>query len=100
LDYLARLTDWAKVGWRLLRHKFMSGRIILLGVSQRYNKSVRGMAIAIALIEQLLKSHEAHKARFIEAGWVLEDNAALNALLRQFNFSPSKKFRLYIKALV
>jgi hypothetical protein len=90
---------WLKLGWRLLRHKFKSGRIILLGVSGRYKGTVKGMAIAINLVEVLLKNFGTYNGQFVEAGWVLEDNEALNVLLKRFGFRPSRRFRLYIKEL-
>jgi len=92
-------TGWLRLGLRALRHRFRSGRIILMGVSPQFRNSLRGFAIAITLVEELLKNQEAHNGREVEAGWVLEDNQPLISLLKQFGFSASKTFRLYLKKL-
>lgn len=90
---------WIKLGWRLMRRRFSSGRIILFGVARRYSGTVKGMAIAIALIEEMLKRRQKYDGLVLEAGWVLEDNEALNILLKRFDFKPSRRMRLYLKKL-
>ncbi|MBG1232437.1 hypothetical protein [Aestuariivirga litoralis] len=90
---------WMKLGWRLLRHRFKSGRIILFGVARKYNKSVRGMAIAIALVEEVLKRRGKYAGVLLEAGWVLEDNDPLNTMLKRFEFEPARRFRMFLKDL-
>ena len=89
---------WIKLGWRLLRPRFSSARIILMGVSRRYAGTVKGMAIAITLIEEMIKRRDKYENLILEAGWVLEDNEALNALLKRA-FKPARRMRLYIKKL-
>jgi hypothetical protein len=34
-----------------------------------------------------------------EAGWILEDNAAMNNALEKMTFSPYKKYRIYEKQI-
>ena len=90
---------WAKLGWRTAFHRFSTGRIILLGVQSKLKNSVGGAVIAMSMVKQLIDELSNYKGHveWIEAGWVLEDNAALVRLLEQFGFSITRTFRILQK---
>jgi len=46
----------------------------------------------------MIKRRDKYANLILEAGWVLEDNEALNALLKRA-FKPARRMRLYIKKL-
>ena len=92
------LLGWVKLGLRSLRPRFTSGRIILMGISGAMRGSVGGAAIAMTLVEELIKRHSTRDWSHIEAGWVLEDNDALVRLLEYGGFARTKTFRLFEKS--
>jgi hypothetical protein len=91
---------WLKLGLRSLRPRFRSGRIILMGVSGATRGSIGGAAIAMTLIDEVLRRFSATPWTHIEAGWVLEDNTALVRLLEQTGFRRTKTFQLYEKRFI
>lgn len=93
------LIGWGKLGWRTLFHRFRTGRIILLGVLSKFHHSVGGAVIAMSLVDEIIERFLKYEGRadWIEAGWVLEDNAALIRLLEQFGFSRTRTLRMLQK---
>jgi hypothetical protein len=91
---------WLKLGMRSLRPRFRSGRIILMGVSGAARGSIGGAAIAMTLIDEVLRRFSGAPWTHIEAGWVLEDNTALVRLLEQTGFQRTKTFQLYEKRFI
>ncbi|MBK8629622.1 MAG: hypothetical protein IPN84_05295 [Sphingomonadales bacterium] len=93
------ITGWARLGWRALTHRFHSHRIMLMGVSRRLRHTPLGAAVTVLLVEELVRSQSHHRSHWVEAGWVLEDNTALNTILEKFGFLRSKTFRLFGRTL-
>ena len=89
---------WVKLALRRLRPRFSSGRIILMGIARALRGSVGGAAVAMTLVDEVIKRHAARNWSHIEAGWVLEDNDALVRLLEAAGFLRSKTFRLFERA--
>lgn len=90
---------WGRLAWRMLTHRFRSGKIIVFGVIKRLQGSVTGAAIAALLVDQLINDQSSLKGSWIEAGWVLENNRALNQMMKSFNFERVKTFRIYGQAI-
>lgn len=86
---------WLRLGYRMFRHRFRSGRIILMGVISELRHSVGGAALAMTLVDELITRHARFQGDWIEAGWVLEDNESLLKILAQFNFVRTRTLRLY-----
>ncbi len=66
-------------------------RILLLGVVPE----LRGKGIDAMLYHWIWTHAAAHKIYWGEAGWILEDNAAMNAGLEKMEFTVYKTYRLY-----
>ena len=91
---------WLKLGLRSLRPRFRGGRIILMGIKARMRQSVGGAAIAMSLIDELGRRFADYSWDYVEGGWVLEDNTALNRILEAGGFRRSRTFRLFEKPLL
>ncbi len=92
---------WIKLAYRRFFHRFRTARIILLGVSSEFRRSLGGALIAATIVDEvteILLGIE-HETDWIEGGWVLDNNTALIGLLKQFGFERSRTLRLYDRAL-
>ena len=77
--------------WALKRRKIRRARILLLGVVPEY----RGKAVDAMLYHWIWTRAEKLGFSWGEAGWILEDNAAMNAGLEKMTFRVYKTYRLY-----
>ncbi len=93
------LPGWAKLGYRMFRHRFRSGRVILLGVLSEFRHSLRGAMIAMTMVDEIIARRPNHNLDWVEAGWVLDNNKPLQKILKQFNFKRTRTLRLYNKPL-
>ncbi len=90
---------WAKLLWRLRFQRPKSARVALMGVGQKFQSSSLAMGLVFGLIEAIRQSGAATGMRYIEMGWVLEDNFALLRLMRLLGGRKYKTYRLYEKSL-
>jgi hypothetical protein len=90
---------WAKLLWRLKFTPPRSARVALMGVRQKFQDSSLAMAVVFGMIEAIRVSGRASHMRYIEMGWVLEDNFALLRLMRLLGGHQYKTYRCYEKAL-
>ena len=77
--------------WALKRRKIRRARILLLGVLPEY----RGKAVDAMLYHWIWTRAEKLGFSWGEAGWILEDNPAMNASLEKMTFRVYKTYRLY-----
>lgn len=77
--------------WALKMKTLRRSRIVLLGVVPEY----RGKAVDAMLYHWIWTKAEKLGFRWGEAGWILEDNAAMNAGLEKMTFRVYKTYRLY-----
>ena len=91
-----------KLLWRLkVSYSITTGRLALFGVRKQYQRSRLGSLIAALLLEAIREN--GRKLGFVSAelGWVLEDNSALNLLLKNIGGSYiCKTFRIYQKEIL
>ena len=88
---------WAKVLWRLRRGP-RSGRVMLLGVRERFR--TREFAhLGVMLTAEIHVRGRASGYDWAELGWVLEDNDLLNSALRRTEAKVYKTYRIYEKPL-
>lgn len=82
--------------FKLLRglKKLRRYRIWALGLLEPYQK--KGISV---LMFRRLNDILAPKKAYVEANWVLEDNALMNNALKQLEFDMVKKYRIYEKVL-
>jgi hypothetical protein len=90
---------WLKLLWRLRFRRPQSARVALMGVRQKFHTSTLAMALVFGLIEAVRASSATHGMRYLEMGWVLEDNFALLRLMRLLGGHQYKSYRVYEKSL-
>ena len=90
---------WLKLLWRLRFRRPQSARVALMGVRQKFHTSTLTMALVFGLIEAVRASSATHGMRYLEMGWVLEDNFALLRLMRLLGGHQYKSYRVYEKSL-
>jgi GNAT superfamily N-acetyltransferase len=84
-----------RILWALKMRRLRRARIILLGVAPEY----RGKAVDAMLYHWIWTRAEKLGYRWGEAGWILEENAAMNAGLEKMTFRVYKTYRLYDRAI-
>ena len=81
--------------WALKRRKIRRARILLLGVIPEF----RGKAVDAMLYHWIWTRSGERGIYWGEAGWILEDNPAMNAGLEKMTFRVYKTYRLYDRAI-
>ena len=77
--------------WSLRMKRIRRARILLLGVLPEY----RGKGVDAMLYHWIWTKSAERKIYWGEAGWILEDNPAMNAGLEKMTFRVYKTYRLY-----
>jgi hypothetical protein len=90
---------WAKLLWRLRMQRPHSARVALMGVCRKFHTSSLAMALVFGLIEAVRQSPAVEGMRFMEMGWVLEDNFPLLRVMRLLGGRQYKTYRVYEKPL-
>jgi hypothetical protein len=90
---------WAKLLWRLKVEGVKSWRMPLMGLRRALHGTVKGSAAALGVIEAVRAYHAPRGVREGELGWVLEDNTAIQRIIRAVGGVPYKTYRVYEKAL-
>lgn len=93
------LMGWLKLAARFIRNDVPSARIILMGISKRYRRSPMASVMLLAMIYEIAQRRQNHKLDLVEAGWVLEDNAALMKLFEHFQVPKHRTYRLFKMSL-
>jgi hypothetical protein len=91
---------WLKLLYRLRMRPPRSARVALMGVRKRFQESTLAMALVFGLIEAARDPVLSRQMRYLEMGWVLEDNFALLRLMRLLGGRRYKTYRCYQKSLV
>jgi GNAT superfamily N-acetyltransferase len=81
--------------WMLKTKRIGRVRVLLLGIVPEY----RGKGVDAALYNQIWAAGNAENVHWGEAGWLLEDNAAIIAGMVKLGWSPYKTYRLYDRPL-
>ncbi len=81
--------------WSLKREKIRRARIPLLGIMPEW----RGKGLDAVLYHWIWTKSRDHGMVWGEAGWILDDNPAMNAGLVKMGFEVYKTYRLYDRAL-
>jgi len=90
---------WAKLLWRIKVKGISTGRMPLMGVRRRFHGSVKGAALAFAVIEAAKKFHASQGKQHGELSWVLDDNRPMRDIIEAIGGVPNKTYRVYEKAL-
>jgi GNAT superfamily N-acetyltransferase len=84
-----------KLLWWLKREKIRKARIPLLGILPEF----RGKGLDAVLYHWIWTRAAEHGMYWGEAGWILEDNAAMRAGLEKMRFTVYKTYRLFDRPL-
>lgn len=90
---------WAKLLWRLKVRKPRTGRIALMGVRRKYQRTRLGPALAFLTIGALYEPALRYKMDQIEMSWILEGNQATRNIIEKVGGQVSKRYRLYRKSI-
>ncbi len=90
---------WMKFLIRMRRARYRSFRVILLGMTSKYNKSILRSAIAAVMFEEMWRRAAALGLDAGIAGWVL-DNNPLSQSLTHMGLRRSHTYGVYEKSLV
>ncbi|HJX61985.1 MAG TPA: hypothetical protein VJ578_05410 [Dehalococcoidia bacterium] len=89
---------WAKLLWRIKVSKIKSGRAMIMGVKKEY-RTRKYLAMAYLLCDEIYYRARDGGYRRAEFSWTLEDNTAINSLIRNIGICLYKTYRLYEKPL-
>ena len=90
---------WIRLVSRLLRNRFISGRVILLGIAASLRGTTLGAMMPSLIIAELMRRGRDMPFRTVELGWILEDNWRMRRLIERLSPRPNKVFRLYERGL-
>ena len=93
------VAGWAKLAFRIATHRFRSARVILLGITGELRDTTIGRLLPSLLIAELMRRGRTLPFEYVELGWILEDNRPMRRLIERLTPAPSKRYRLYEKAL-
>jgi GNAT superfamily N-acetyltransferase len=71
-------------------------RLLMFGVKEKYRQLGVPMLAFHHIYEVVRKKR---KYRYLELGWTLEDNEAINALAVEASAKPYKRYRIFSKSL-
>jgi hypothetical protein len=91
---------WLRLLSRLRRHPPRSARVAQMGVRQKFQHSLLTMSIAFGLVDAVRQPLIDRQMRYLEMGWVLEDNFPMLRIMQVLGGQPCKRYRVYEKALV
>jgi GNAT superfamily N-acetyltransferase len=97
-DFNGRLLpfNWLKLLWRL---KFAGTparmRMPLMGVRRKYQNTVVGAALALAVIEEVNAYHIGSGVQSAELSWILETNTGVRKVIESIGAKPYKTYRIY-----
>jgi hypothetical protein len=91
---------WLKLLWRLAARRPRRGRVALMGVRKRHQRTPLGMALAFMLIDAVRVQCRARGMQEVELSWILEDNVSMRHIVTAIGSVPYKRYRIYEKALV
>ena len=90
---------WARLLVRLLRRRPRTGRVALMGVRKRYQRTPLGLGLACLVIDTVRRAGHARGVREVELSWILEDNLGVRRILEALGGTPYKRYRIYEKDL-
>jgi hypothetical protein len=91
---------WAKLLWRIRKMRPSGGRVPLMGVVKRLHGSRLASQLAFIMIDRIKQTGTTrYGITRGEVGWVLDDNAPMNAIAAAIESKVNRVYRIYEKAL-
>ncbi len=89
----------AKLLWRIKANTPKSAKLPLLGLRKSIQKKRRYAGLAAAMCAHISHQLNALGISWVELGWTLEDNHAVNAVIKRMGATPMKRHRIFEKTL-
>lgn len=90
---------WARLLSRLYRRRARGGRVALMGVRKRYQRTPLGLGLSCLVIDAARRAGRVAGIEEVELSWVLEDNLGVRRILEALGGDPYKRYRIYEKEL-
>ena len=90
---------WLKLIWRLKIKGPASGRVPLMGVRKKFQKTRLGPGLAFLIIEEVRNELHKRGAHRLELSWILEDNAGMRNIIESIGGTAYKRYRVYERDL-
>jgi hypothetical protein len=90
---------WARLLARLWRPRVQGGRVALMGVRKRFQRTALGLGLACLVIDTVRRAAQARGLGQVELSWILEDNVGVRRIVEGLGGEPYKRYRIYEKAL-
>jgi hypothetical protein len=71
----------------------------LMGVRQKYQKTIFGPTMAFMLIESVIMPGISRKGETVEMSWILDSNKPTINIIEKFGGKITKRYRMYEKDL-
>ena len=86
---------WLKLLWRLQFASFQSVRVPLMGITQAFQKSSKGAALAMLMIDHCRQHFIPQGITHCEMSWILKSNAPMRGILEASGSLRDKTYRIY-----
>ena len=90
---------WLKLIWRLKIKGPASGRVPLMGVRKKFQKTRLGPGLAFLIIDAVRNELHKRGAHRLELSWILEDNAGMRNIIESIGGTAYKRYRVYERDL-
>lgn len=90
---------WARLLWRLARHRVRSARVPLMGVRRIHQRGPLGAAISFGMIDRVRQALHAEGIDRVEVSWILESNQGMNSMIEAMGGQLYKRYRMYGRRL-
>jgi GNAT superfamily N-acetyltransferase len=91
---------WLKLIWRLKIKGPASGRVPLMGIRKKFQKTRLGPGLAFLIIEEVRNELHKRGAHRLELSWILEDNAGMRNIIESIGGTAYKRYRVYERDLI
>ncbi|MGE0422015.1 MAG: hypothetical protein AB7O88_07120 [Reyranellaceae bacterium] len=91
---------WLRLAMSLLRPRYRTSRVPLMGVVSAYQGSALGAGLAMLAIEEIHRRGKARGLKTVELGWILEQNMAMRRMIERIGGVKVKTYRIYERSLV
>ena len=90
---------WLKLLWRLKIRRPSSGRVPLMGVRQKFQRTRLGPGLAFLIIDAIRAELHKRGAHKLELSWILEGNAGMRNIIESIGGIAYKRYRVYERQL-
>ena len=90
---------WLKLLWRLKIRRPSSGRVPLMGVRQKFQRTRLGPGLAFLIIDAVRAELHKRGAHRLELSWILEANAGMRNIIESIGGVAYKRYRVYERQL-